>query len=268
MKKIIIIMTLAMVFVLGACAKKDTSKTIRVATAFYPMADLLELIREDLKAEGYTLVVTDFNNDYVAPNMGLMRNEFDANMIQHEHFMENFNASNNGDLKIVMPIYHATFALYSKDYTKVEDIPNGSEITLPNDETNLGRALHLLQEAGLITLREGVGPFAKLSDIESNPKNLVLDNQVPLNQLSNKYKESRLAVMYPTYARNLELVGNAERLYVEVLSERTESFAISLVTREGLLESEKIELLKKYLSTEKVRNFLIENYAWASTPAM
>jgi D-methionine transport system substrate-binding protein len=74
--------------------------------------------------------------------------------------------------------------------------------------------------------------------------------------------------MYPTYARNLELVGNAERLYVEVLSERTESFAISLVTREGLLESEKIELLKKYLSTEKVRNFLIENYAWASTPAM
>lgn len=265
------ILAIIAVFVLsisiaGCGAAPSNNKEINVGVAFYPMKDILQLIQDDIKEEGYELVIHEFA-DYQAPNELLSKNELDANMIQHDYFLQSFNDANNTDLVTVQPIYHATFALYSKDYETLEEIPDGTSITLPDDSTNLSRGLYLLGQAGLLTFKDNKTIGLTIEDIESNPKNLNLIDQVLLTSLAQRYTETGLAIMYPTYAKSLELVGDEQRLYVEKQDEVTEGYAISLVARNDNKDSDKIKVLIKHVTSGKVRQFLIDEYSWASTPA-
>lgn len=167
----------------------------------------------------------------------------------------------------IQPIYHATFALYSQEYENIDEIPEGSSITLPDDATNLSRALYLLGQAELLTFKDNKTTGLTLEDIDSNPKNLNLDDQVPLTSLAQRYTETGLAIMYPTYAISLELVGDEERLFIEGQDDVTEGYAISLVSRDDNKDSEKIQTLIKHVTSEEVRLLLIDDYDWASTPA-
>ena len=269
MKKILSILLLAVMAIsFAACApaKPADSREINVGVAFYPMKDILLLIQDDLKAEGYDLKIHEFT-DYQTPNNLVKNEELDANMIQHDYFLQSFNEANDASLVTVQPIYHATFALYSKDFATVEEIPDKTAITLPDDATNLSRALYLLDQAGLITLKEGKVTGLTLEDIVSNPKDLKLDDQVPLTSLAQRYVETGMAIMYPTYAKSLELQGDEERLYVEMQDDVTSGYAISLAAREDNENSDKIKALVKHLTSDKVRRLLSDDYAWASTPA-
>ncbi|MDR7855231.1 MetQ/NlpA family ABC transporter substrate-binding protein [Tissierella sp.] len=269
MKKIIVILSILVLSIsLVGCgvATTDNNNEINVGVAFYPMKDILTLIKDDVKEAGYDLVINEFA-DYQAPNNLLKNKELDANMIQHDYFLQSFNKANNSDLVTIQPIYHATFALYSKDYKTIEEIPNDASITLPDDSTNLSRALYLLGQAGLLTFKDNKTTELTLDDIESNPKNLILDDQVPLTSLAQRYTETGLAIMYPTYAKSLELVGDDQRLYVEKQDYVTEGYAISLVARNDNKDSEKIKVLIEHLTSDKVRQFLIDEYNWASSPA-
>ena len=239
---------------------------INVGVAFYPMKDILLLVTENLAAEGYTLNIHEFS-EYQTPNNLLMHSELDANMIQHDYFLQAFNSANNADLVTVQPIYHATFALYAKDYTSLEEIPEGASITLPDDATNISRALYLLGQAGLLDFKDGKTIALTFEDIASNPKNLQFEDRVPLTSLAQRYSETGLAVMYPTYAKSLELVGDEQRLYVEQQDDVTESYAISMVARADNKDSEAIQMLIKHITGDKVRQFLVDNYSWASSPA-
>lgn len=269
MKRIIIIVfAIALIFSITGCgaSPSNNDKEINVGVSFYPMKDILQLIQNDITEEGYELVIHEFA-DYQAPNNLLSNNELDANMIQHDYFLQSFNESNNTDLVTVQPIYHATFALYSKDYKTLDEIPNGASITLPDDSTNFSRALYLLGQAGLLTFRDNKTTGLTINDIESNPKNINFDDQVPLTSLAQRYTETGLAIMYPTYAKSLELVGDEQRLYVEKQDSVTEGYAISLVARNDNKDSEKIKVLIKHVTSDKVRQFLIDEYSWASSPA-
>lgn len=268
MKKIVlIVVTLILTIFLVSCNKGIPENEIHVGVSFYPMKEILELIEDDLKADGYKLVIKEIAS-YSVSNDGLKNKELDANMIQHKYFLDEFNKANDSDLKLILPIYHATYALYSKEYKNLEDIPNGSKVTLPDDSTNLSRALYLLAQANLITLKDNKTVGLTLDDILTNPKELDLTDLVPLTTLANRYKETGLAVMYPTYAKSLELVGDAERLYIEKQDDVTKDYAIGLASRSEHIGSEKIETLIRHLRSEKVKNFLLENYDWASTPAI
>lgn len=252
-----------------AAAATDTpagDKEISVGVAFYPMKDILDLIKDDLKQDGYDLKINEFT-DYQAPNNLLNNKELDANMIQHDYFLQSFNKANNADLVTVQPIYHATIALYSKDYKTLDEIPDGTRITLTDDATNLSRALYLLGQAGLLTFKDNKTMGLTLDDIESNPKNLKFDDLVPATSLAQRYAETGMAVMYPTYAKSLELEGDEQRLYVEKEDEVTKGYAISLVTRSDNKDSDEIKALIKHLTSDKVRQFLIDQYGWASRPA-
>lgn len=264
--KLFIIIALLLSFVLVGCQPKKKTNEIHVGVSFYPMKDILLLIEDDIKAAGYKLKIHEFT-DYQTPNMFLKNKELDANMIQHDYFLQAFNKANETDLVTVLPIYHATFALYAKDYTSLDEIPEGASITLPDDATNLSRALYLLGQAKLLTFKEDKTIGLTLDDIASNPKNLTLTDQVPLTSLAHRYVETKLAIMYPTYAKSLNLVGDEERLYVEKPDAVTEGYAISLVSRSDNKEGEKIALLIELISSDKVKEFLIDAYNWASTPA-
>lgn len=242
------------------------NEEINVGVAFYPMKDILLLIEDDLKEDGYDLKIHEFT-DYQVPNELLVNEELDGNMIQHDYFLQSFNEANDADLETVLPIYHATFALYSQDYTDIDDIPEGTSITLPDDATNLSRAIYLLNQAGLITLKDDKTVDLTIDDIDSNPKDLKFDDQVPLTNLAQRYTETGFAIMYPTYAKNLELTGDEERLYVEKQDDVTEGYAISLVSRNDNKDDEKIKALIEHITTDKVKQFLIDEYDWASSPA-
>ena len=276
MKKLLLLLTALVISVsLVGCQKdnsdgnsdtSDKDNEIRVGVSFFPMKEILLLIEDDLEAEGYSLKIEEFS-DYQTPNSLLKNKELDANMIQHDYFLQSFNKANNADLVTVQPLYHATFALYSKDYQTLDEIPDGASITMPDDPTNFSRALYLLGQAGLLTFKDNKTIGLTVDDIESNPKALKLDDQVALTSLAQRYTETGLAIMYPTYAKNLELVGDDQRLYVEKQDDVTAGYAISLVARSDNKESEKIKTLIKHTSSDKVRQYLIDNYSWASSPA-
>lgn len=265
MKKLLSILVVLLVLV-GCSPKEAENDVLDVGVSFYPMKDLLLLVEDDLKEAGITLNIHEFS-DYQTTNNLLKDGELDANMIQHHYFLQAFNNANDADLEVIMPIYHATFALYSVNYTELDQIPDNATITLADDATNLSRSLYLLDQAGLIEVDKEKSTSLTLDDVVSNPKNLNLTDQVPLTSLSQRYVETELAVMYPTYARNLELEGDEQRLYVEVADEVTEGYAISLVSRSDNKDEEKIKKLMDALNSDKVRDYLIENYDWASTPA-
>ncbi len=276
MKKLLLLLTALVISVsLVGCQKdnsdgnsdtSDKDNEIRVGVSFFPMKEILLLIEDDLEAEGYSLKIEEFS-DYQTPNSLLKNKELDANMIQHDYFLQSFNKANNADLVTVQPLYHATFALYSKDYQTLDEIPDGASITMPDDPTNFSRALYLLGQAGLLTFKDNKTIGLTVDDIESNPKALKLDDQVALTSLAQRYTETGLAIMYPTYAKSLELVGDDQRLYVEKQDDVTAGYAISLVARSDNKESEKIKTLIKHTSSDKVRQYLIDNYSWASSPA-
>lgn len=267
-RNLLVLAILVLSISLIGCKKtvSEDDKEIRVGVSFFPMKDLLLLVEDDLKEEGYELKIDEFS-DYQTPNNLLKDNELDANMIQHDYFLQSFNKANDADLVTIQPLYHATFALYSREYNTIDEIPNGTSITLPDDATNLSRALYLLGQAGLLTFKDDKTIDLTIDDIESNSKDLKLDDQVPLTSLAQRYVETEIAIMYPTYAKSLELVGDEQRLYVEKQDDVTEGYAISLVSRNDNKDSEKIKALIKHLTSEKVRQFLIDEYSWASSPA-
>ena len=269
MKKTLLILTIFVLSVSLIGCKKTVSEDnneIHVGVSFFPMKEILTLIEDDLLEEGYELKIDEFS-DYQTPNNLLKDKELDANMIQHDYFLQSFNKANNADLVTIQPLYHAVFALYSKEYNTIEDIPNGASITVPDDATNLSRALYLLGQAGLLTFKDDKTIDLTIDDIESNPKDLKFEDQVPLTSLAQKYTETGIAIMYPTYAKSLELVGDDQRLYVEKQDDVTEGYAISLVSRNDNKDNEKIKALINYITSDKVRQFLIDEYSWASSPA-
>lgn len=269
MKRVVLILTVLVLSIsLIGCqgTASEDNKEIVVGVSFFPMKDILLLIEDDLKEEGYDLRIEEFG-DYQTPNNLLKDKELDANMIQHDYFLQSFNKSNDANLKTIQPLYHATFALYSKNYKTLEEIPSGLSITVPDDATNFSRALYLLGQSGLLTFKDNKTIDLTVDDIESNPKDLKFDDQVPLTSLAQRYSETEIAIMYPTYAKSLELVGDEQRLYVEKQDSVTEGYAISLVSRDDNKDSEKIKSLIKHITSDKVRQFLINEYSWASSPA-
>ena len=152
MKKIIsfIASLTALLLVLTACSSKTETKkeekkepvTVKVASHTSPMTDMLEMIKDDLKKEGYNLEIVKVS-DNVQANVALNNKEVDANFFQHRPFMEQFNKKNNAHLVAIQPIYNATVSFYSKTLKDIKDLKDGADVAIPSDPTNLARALRL-----------------------------------------------------------------------------------------------------------------------------
>ncbi|MFA7417508.1 MAG: MetQ/NlpA family ABC transporter substrate-binding protein [Acholeplasma sp.] len=266
MKKIFLLINVLLLGLLSACASDDD--TLKIGVNFYPMPEIVDLIKDDLLTQG--IKIEQVQMDYNVLNTPLYNGEIDGNMIQHQYFMEFFNQANDSNLVIAQPIYHSKFALYSSVYDSLEDIPNGTTIYVPEDVVNLPRALILLDALELISLSAGVDVFATLDDIESNPRNLVFEPR-SLGTTSSAYHSdgSKLAIMYPTYARdtNNQLMDDSQVLAYEELNDLTRTYAISFVTRANNLNDPRIQTFIEYLTSQKVRTWIEENYGWAATPA-
>ena len=266
MKKVLSIIAslLALVLVLTACSSKTSdkkedkkeNKTIKVAAHVPPMTDMLELIKEDLQKEGYTLEIVKVS-DNVQANVALANKEIDANFFQHEPFMKQYNEKNKTNLVAVAKVYNSIPAFYSKNIKNIKDLKDGADVAIPSDASNMARALRLLAHGGLITLNDPNSYNVTVKDIKDNPKHLKF-TEVGLLNLSDAYAEKDLIFNYPSYIAKLNLTPMKDGLLLEDKGDFT--YAGVLVAREDNKDDAKVQAVKKALTSEKIKNFLEKDY--------
>lgn len=213
-KSITLVMMMALVFtVLAGCGGKNDAgqngatgggdaqkKTLKIGATAGPYSDMVsKAIAPIMEEKGYTIDVVEFN-DYVQPNKALANGSIDANLFQHIVYLEKFAADNKLDLKDVINVPTAPMGLYSDKFKSIDEVKEGSELALPNDPANLYRALLMLQDFGLVTLKKDIDP-SKVSeqDIEQNPKNLAI-KPLEAAQLPRTVGSTDLAVVPGNFA--------------------------------------------------------------------
>ena len=247
--------------------KEDTpkeDKIIKVASQAPPMTDIVVVAKEEAKKDGWDIELVQVT-DNIQYNEMLKSKEVDANFAQHKPYMMKFNQEKDANLVVIQPIYNAKVGYYSKDYKSVDEIPEKAKIAIPSDVSNEGRALAILNEQGLITLKEGVGFNGTLKDIEKNPKELEFLS-VDLLNLAEAYNEKDVAMVYnyPAYIAKVGLTPDDAILLENTVDER---FAISLVAREDNEKSEKIQALKKAMTSKAVKEYIEKEHSKTAIPA-
>lgn len=235
---------------------------IKVASLIPPMTDILDIVKPILKEEGVDMEVVVLS-DNVQPNEALANKEVDANFFQHVPYMEQFNASKDAKLVAVQPVYDAIYGGYSKRYKSIDELPEGATLVMANDPSNIGRSLQMFADAGLITLKEGVGIQATQADITANTRNFKFE-EVDLLMLARMLDDADLVAMTPAYASPLGLTPKKDALITEG---EDSAFTITLVAREDNKDSEAIQKLAKAISGPEVKKFLEDNYADIALPA-
>ncbi|WP_410771668.1 MetQ/NlpA family ABC transporter substrate-binding protein [Fontibacillus sp. BL9] len=236
--------------------------TLKVATLIPPMTEILELVKPLLKEDGINLELVVLS-DNIQPNDALANKEVDANFFQHVPYMNQYNESTNSELVAVQPVYHAVYGAYSKRYKSMEELPEGATIAIANDPSNTGRSLVMLEKAGFIKLKEGVGINATVADITENTKKFKFE-EVDLLMLARMLDDADLVLMTPAYASPLGLTPKKDAL----LTETTDSaFAITMVARADNQDSEPVKKLAERLSGPEVKQFLETEYSEIAIPA-
>ena len=260
MKKIIAIalvalLTVVSVFAQAASETQSSTTKIVVGATPEPHAALLSLVVDDLAAQGITLEIKEFT-DYVTPNDAVEYGEIDANYFQHIPYLESFNTEHGYHLVNAGGIHVEPIALYSKKYSSLSDIPNGAVIAIPNDPTNEGRALLLLEAAGLIKLKDDAGLEAIPLDIVENPKNLKF-SEIEAATLPRVLSDVDAAVINGNYATPAGLVATRDGLFVE----GAESPYVNVIAvKEGNENNPAIKALVEALKSDEVKAYVAEHY--------
>ena len=263
MKKVLaVLLTLVLVFGLCACGGgEDDANVIKVGATPAPHAEVLELIKDDLEKEGFTLEIVEYN-DYVLPNRGVTEGDLDANYFQHVSYLNDYNKENETDIVNAGTVHYEPFAVYGGKTTSLADLPNGAKVAVPNDGTNEGRALKLLEAQGLIKLDKNAGFLATKLDIVENPKNLDIV-EMEAAQLPRVLDTVDVAVINGNYAIGAGL-KLADALAIEAGdSEAAQLYGNIVACAKGNEDSDKIKALVKALQSDEVKKFMADKYEGA-----
>ena len=270
MKKKILALALAGVLVVGALTgcgssksesseKKTDDKKITVAASATPHAEILEEAKTLLKDKGYELEVKVFD-DYVQPNNVVESGEFDANYFQHVPYLEQFNEEKGTHLVVAGKIHYEPFGIYPGTKKDLKDIAKGDKIAVPNDTTNEARALLLLQDNGIIKLKDGAGIKATVNDIEENPNNIEIV-ELEAAQVPRVVNEVAYVVLNGKYALEANYTVKKDALaYEKSDSEAAKTYVNVIAVKEGNENSEKIKALVDVLKSDSIKKFIDEKY--------
>ncbi len=247
----------------AAAAKPADGKelTLKVGASPVPHAEILTAVKDDLKKDGVNLEIVEFT-DYVQPNLALAEKELDANYFQHKPYLEEFCKDRNLKLVSVANVHLEPMAVYSSKYKNLADLPDGAHIAIPNDPTNGGRALLVLQSAGLIKLREGAPITATPQDIVENAKGFQF-SELEAPQLPRSLQDADVAVININFALEAKLDPKTA-IYTE---SKDSPYANIVAVREGDEKRPEIQKLVKALHSEKVKKLLDEKYKGAIIPS-
>lgn len=262
------VITLVIAFALAFCTacggsgdSADAEKTIKVAATPSPHAEILYEIQDELAEDGWTLEVVEFE-DYVQPNEAVSNGECDANYFQHQPYLDQYNEENGTDIANAGVIHYEPLGVYKGTKDAFDSLADGDKIGVPNDVTNEARALQLLADNGVITLKEGVGLEATKTDIVDNPKNLEIV-ELEAATLPASLPDLALAVINGNYAIGGGLTAADAITYESSDSEAAQTFANIIACAAGNENSDKIVALVKALQDDDVKEFIDEKYAGA-----
>ena len=249
----------------GVLVSADAEKgTIKVAASATPHAEILEEAKPILEKEGWDLEVTVFD-DYVQPNLVVESGDFDANYFQHIPYLDNFNEEQGTHLVNAGGIHYEPFGIYPGTKKSLDELEDGDTIAVPNDTTNEARALLLLQDNGVITLKDGAGLEATVKDIEENPKNIKIE-ELEAAQVSRVKDEVAFVVLNGNYALQAGYSVSKDSIAYETSdSEAAKTYVNIIAVKEGN-ESEAIKALVDTLKSDEIKDFINEKYDGAVIP--
>ena len=250
-------------FSFTAFAEED--KTITVAASATPHAEILEQAKPLLEEQGYELEVTIFD-DYVLPNEVVESGEFDANYFQHIPYLNTFNEEKGTHLVNAGGIHYEPFGIYPGTKSSLDEIAEGDTIAVPNDTTNEARALLLLQDNGIITLKEGVGLEATINDIEENPYDVEIV-ELAAEQVARVAEETSYIVLNGNYALEAGYsVGKDALAYETSDSEAAKTYVNVIAVKEGNEDNEGIKALVSVLKSDEIKEYINTTYDGAVIP--
>ena len=262
MKKKIVVTIVTAALVLGTlagCGSKKDDGTITVAASATPHAEILEQVKPILADQGYTLEVTVFN-DYVQPNQVVESGEFDANYFQHIPYLDSFNEEQGTHLVNAGGIHYEPFGIYPGTKSDLSEIAEGDVIAVPNDTTNEARALLLLQDNGILTLKAGVGLEATVRDIEDNPYNVEIQ-ELEAAQVPRVKEEVAFMVLNGNYAMEAGFSMAKDAVaYEQSDSEAAQTYVNVIAVKEGNENSERIKALVAALKSDTIKEYINNTY--------
>ncbi|MCR5216548.1 MAG: MetQ/NlpA family ABC transporter substrate-binding protein [Lachnospiraceae bacterium] len=249
----------------SAVASNENRQVITVAASATPHAEILEAVKPILAEEGYDLQITVFD-DYVQPNQVVESGEFDANYFQHIPYLNSFNEEQGTHLVNAGGIHYEPFAIYGGTKKDLAQVEKGDSVAVPNDTTNEARALLLLQDNGLLKLKEGADLTATKFDIVENPYELEIV-ELEAAQIPYHLEEVSYAVINGNYALSAGLSVAKDGLAAEKEDSIAASTYVNVIAvKEGAESSEKIQALVHALKSEEVITYIRETYDGAVIP--
>ena len=235
---------------------------LTVAATAVPHAEILEFVKPALAKEGVELDVKVFT-DYVQPNVQVAEKRLDANFFQHKPYLDEFNKGKGTNLVTVAGIHIEPFGAYSTKHKKLADLPQGATVAIPNDPTNGGRALMLLDKAGVIKLKNPNNVLATVKDVSANPKKLKF-KELEAATLPRVLTQVDLALINTNYALEAGLNPTKDALVIEGADS---PYVNILVTTAEKKDNADLQKLAKALHTPEVKKFIADQYKGAVVPA-
>lgn len=243
----------------------ESKGTITVAASPTPHAEILAQAKPILEAEGWTLEVKEFQ-DYVQPNNVVESGEFDANYFQHIPYLESFNEEKGTHLVNAGGIHYEPFGIYPGTKSDLSELADGDTIAVPNDTTNEARALLLLQDNGIITLKEGAGLEATVNDIAENPHNVKIE-ELAAEQVARVAPEVAFVVLNGNYALQAGFSVAKDALAYEASdSEAAKTYVNIIAVKEGHENDPGTQALVKVLKSDEIKQYINDTYDGAVIP--
>lgn len=235
--------------------------TLKIGASPAPHEEILQVVKEILAGQGITLEIVEFT-DYIQPNEAVESGDIDANYFQHITYMNDFNTEQGTHLASVAEIHYEPMGIYAGRAASLTDLPDGAEIGVPNDPTNGGRALLLLQEQGLITLPEDAGLEPTVLDIVDNPHNFKI-TEMEAAQLPRSLDSLDVAVVNGNYAIQAGL-KMSDALAIESAEGTAGTAYVNVLTvKEGRENETAIQALAEAMKSQQVKDYITETYGGA-----
>lgn len=245
-------------------ATTEETVTIKIGANLTPHAEILRQAAPILEKEGVILDIVEIE-DSVTPNVGVADGSLDANYFQHQPYLDEYNAQNGTDIVSVGAIHYEPFGIYAGKTSSLEDITEGAIVAVPNNVTNEARALLLLEQENLITLKEGVGVNATVNDITENPKNLKIEEIAP-EQLVRALPDVDIAIINGNYAIEGGLKV-ADALAVEANDGvAAETYGNIIAAKSEKADDEALKKLVTVLQSKEISDYINSTYGGAVVP--
>lgn len=245
-------------------ASSGELQKIVVGASPAPHAEILKAANDVLKEKGYELEIKEYV-DYIQPNLALESGDLDANYFQHKPYLDTFNEENGTHLVSAGAIHYEPFGIYAGKSDSLDELADGAEVLVPNDVTNEARALLLLQDQGLLTLKEDAGLTATINDITENPKNLDIV-ELEAAQLPRSLQDADIAVINGNYAIEAGLKVTDALAVESSDSLAAQTYGNVVAVREGDEESDKTKALMEVLTSDDIKEFIETKYDGAVVP--